>query len=71
MSRAWFPVGRLDVESDEATREESYRFRYTGGAMTAKEAVGFDPQSVLIDYEGRAPEGGELMASPDFRPLID
>jgi len=28
-------------------------------------------QAILIDYHGRAPEGCELMASPDFRPLID
>lgn len=28
-------------------------------------------QAILIDYEGRAPEGCELMGSPDFRPLIE
>lgn len=35
--------------------------------------IGWAPlnKSILIDYSGRAPEGCELMASPDFTPLID
>ena len=27
-------------------------------------------QRILIDFHGRTPDGAELMASPDFRPLI-
>jgi len=38
-SRAWFPVGRLDVETNESTHEEAYRFRSTGGAKDAQEMV--------------------------------
>lgn len=35
--------------------------------------IGWAPlnKSILIDYSGRAPEGCELVASPDFTPLID
>lgn len=46
-SRAWFPVGRLDAEPSEPR----YRFRYTGGAITANHDLGFEP----------------LLAFPDFR----
>ena len=34
----WFPVGRLDVESDT-----SYRFRYIGGVQRAAKRAGFSP----------------------------
>jgi len=27
-------------------------------------------QRILIDFHGRTPDGTELMATPDFRPLI-
>lgn len=50
-SGAWFPVGRLDVVSDEVTNENNYRFRYTGGAMTAKKEVGFDPLISFPDFQ--------------------
>lgn len=46
-SRAWFPVGRLDAELSSP----SYRFRYTGGALTAQAQAGFEP----------------LLAFPEFR----
>lgn len=41
-SRAWFPIGRLDAESD-GQEMTSFRFRYTGGAKRAHEEVGFEP----------------------------
>ncbi|HTD17361.1 MAG TPA: hypothetical protein VK673_19400 [Chthoniobacterales bacterium] len=40
-SRAWFPVGRLDVSGDH------YRFRYVHGAERAQKAAGFEP---VIDF---------------------
>lgn len=49
-SKAWFPVGRLDVESQDEGEESHYRFRYTEGAMTAKSEVGFDPLISFPDF---------------------
>lgn len=46
-SRAWFPVGRLDAE----TEASHYRFRYTRGALKAKEDVGFAPLLAFPDFE--------------------
>lgn len=46
-SRAWFPVGRLDVEM-ELPR---YRFRYTGGALRAQKDVGFQPLLAFPDFQ--------------------
>jgi hypothetical protein len=40
-SRAWFPVGRLDVSPDR------YRFRYIQGAESARKKAGFEP---VIDF---------------------
>ena len=40
-TRAWFPVGRLDIESHR------YRFRYIRGAEKAKNFTGFHP---LIEF---------------------
>lgn len=42
LSRAWFPIGRLDAESAD-NEVISCRFRYTGGAQRAHEEVGFEP----------------------------
>jgi len=51
MSRAWFPVGRLDAEAKGMTAEEMhYRFRYTQGALTARDAVGFAPLLAFPDF---------------------
>lgn len=55
-SRAWFPVGRLDVES---SRSPHYRFRYTGGALTARREVGFQPLLSFPDFQ-KAYESDEL-----------
>jgi hypothetical protein len=38
-SRAWFPIGRLDVEEKGAF----YRFAYLYGALMAQEKAGFQP----------------------------
>jgi hypothetical protein len=35
-SRAWFPIGRLDAE------DHHFVFRYTGGAIKARQQAGFD-----------------------------
>lgn len=42
-TRQWFPVGRLDVDTNAAL----YRFRYTHGADLAHEKAGFPP---LMDF---------------------
>lgn len=54
-TRAWFPVGRLDVLSTP----RSYRFRYTQGAERASEKAGFEP---LYDFPvwKRSYESSEL-----------
>ncbi len=54
-SRAWFPVGRLDAEADSP----QYRFRYTKGAVKAKENLGFSPLLAFPDFE-RVYESDEL-----------
>jgi len=46
-SRAWFPVGQLDAQPNEP----HYRFRYTRGALTAQESVGFSPLLAFPDFE--------------------
>jgi hypothetical protein len=46
-SRAWFPVGRLDAEP-EVSR---YKFRYTRGALTAQQDVGFAPLLAFPDFQ--------------------
>lgn len=42
-TRAWFPVGRLDADSDR----NDYRFRYTRGADIARQKAGFP---ALMDF---------------------
>lgn len=46
-SRAWFPVGRLDAD----TNGPHYRFRYTGGALKAQREVGFAPLLAFPDFQ--------------------
>jgi len=43
LTRAWFPVGRLDVLADQG----GYRFRYIKGAERARSDAGFD---ALMDF---------------------
>ena len=49
-SRAWFPIGRLDAESN-GPEVVSCRFRYTGGAKRAHEEVGFEPLVSFPDFQ--------------------
>lgn len=42
LTRAWFPVGRLDVASDEKEDDERFRFRHLRGAEAARETGGFE-----------------------------
>jgi hypothetical protein len=59
LTRAWFPVGRLDVLKTPHT----YRFRYTQGAERAREKAGFEP---LLDF----PEWKRSYESSDLFPLF-
>lgn len=47
MSRAWFPVGLLDADR----QTPRYRFRYTQGARSAHEKVGFEPLLAFPRFE--------------------
>lgn len=46
-SRAWFPVGRLDAD----TEASHYRFRYTHGAEKARDDLGFSPLLAFPDFK--------------------
>lgn len=59
LTRAWFPVGRLDVLNAPRT----YRFRYTHGAERARNEAGFEP---LLDF----PEWRASYSSPELFPLF-
>jgi hypothetical protein len=59
MTRAWFPVGRLDVLHEP----RSYRFRYTQGAQRAHDSAGFEP---LLDF----PQWNRSYESADLFPLF-
>jgi hypothetical protein len=54
-TRAWFPIGRLDVSRDP----QKYEFRYTCGALEAKEQAGFDPLLAFPEFNARY-ESSEL-----------
>jgi len=58
-SRAWFPVGRLDAEP----QSHRYSFRYTKGALSAQEMVGFEP---LLAF----PKFDEVYQSSELFPLF-
>jgi len=49
-SKAWYPIGRLDAES-EGSNISSCRFRYIGGAKRAEKEVGFEPLVSFPDFE--------------------
>jgi hypothetical protein len=53
-SRQWFPIGRLDAD----TENSEYRFRYIGGADRAKREVKFRPLVGFphIEQDYRSPE---------------
>lgn len=52
-TRAWFPVGRLDVSPDR----KDYVFQYTNGALRAHELSGFEPLVAFPDFEQRYESG--------------
>lgn len=58
-TRAWFPVGRLDVLG----KPSHYRFRYTQGAEKARRDAGFEP---LLDF----PRWKAVYESSDLFPLF-
>ena len=58
-SRQWFPIGRLDADLECS----HYRFRYTGGAMRARQEVGFP---LLVDF----PEPREDYRASELFPLF-
>lgn len=53
-TRAWFPIGRLDVESSD-----HFLFRYMRGALDAEKNSGFRPLVSFPDFKGRY-ESNEL-----------
>ena len=59
LTRAWFPVGRLDI----LKTPDTYRFRYTQGAEHARECAGFEP---LLDF----PEWKQSYESAELFPLF-
>ena len=58
-TRQWFPVGRLDVD----TEEPCYSFRYTGGAEQAMKKAGFP---LLIEF----PDLRKAYRSPELFPVF-
>jgi len=54
-TRGWYPIGRLDVEPEQPL----YTFRYTRGALSAKEEAGFQPLDAFPRFE-QAYESSEL-----------
>lgn len=46
-TRAWFPIGRLDAEPEEA----HYRFAYTRGVLQAKDKAGFQPLDAFPKFD--------------------
>jgi len=59
LTREWFPIGRLDVQTGRPT----HRFRYTRGAVRACESTGFE---TLLDF----PSMDRAYESPDLFPLF-
>jgi hypothetical protein len=53
-TRAWFPIGRLDVGNDH-----DFLFRYTQGALDAERESGFRPLVSFPEFTGRY-ESSEL-----------
>ena len=54
-SSAWFPIGRLDADVEN----HDYVFRYTQGALNARDAVGFEPLLSFPRFDQRY-ESSEL-----------
>lgn len=62
-TRAWFPIGRLDA----STERRDYVFRYTQGALHARDQAGFEPLIAFPEF-GRRYEASELF--PLFKNRI-
>ncbi len=58
-TRGWYPIGRLDVEPEQPL----YTFRYTRGALSAKEEAGFQPLDAFPRFE-------QAYESPELFPLF-
>ena len=48
-TRAWFPIGRLDA----STEHRDYVFRYTQGALHARDRAGFEPLVAFPEFDRR------------------
>ena len=48
-THAWFPIGRLDACTDR----RDYVFRYTHGALRARDSAGFEPLIAFPEFERR------------------
>ncbi len=48
-TRAWFPIGRLDASGDR----RDYVFRYTHGALNARDKAGFEPLIAFPEFDRR------------------
>ncbi len=59
VTRAWFPIGRLDVLEDP----RHYQFRYIRGAESARQNAGFEP---LLDF----PDWNTIYRSGELFPLF-
>ncbi len=57
--RTWFPIGRRDA----APEESYYRFRYTGGALSAERETGMKPLVAFPDFHRQ-------YESPELFPLF-
>src|SRR5439155_12810438 len=55
-TRGWYPIGRLDIQTEQ---RPLYTFRYTQGALIAKDEAGFQPLDAFPRFE-RAYESPEL-----------
>ena len=62
-TRAWFPIGRLDA----STEHRDYVFRYTQGALYARDRAGFEPLIAFPEFDQRY-EADELF--PLFKNRI-
>lgn len=62
-TREWFPIGRLDA----STKRRDYVFRYTHGALHARDRAGFEPLIAFPDFDRRY-EADELF--PLFKNRI-
>lgn len=62
-TRAWFPIGRLDA----STERRDYVFRYTHGALHARDRAGFEPLIAFPEFDRRY-EADELF--PLFKNRI-